>query len=107
MLQRLCSIINEVAVDTTAAACDAIPFSNFAGGMVYVPATAGASITGLTWYASHDGITYLAVYDGAGVAVTTTIAHSKCCLIPAACFGAAFLKAVGNAAGTIILSLKS
>lgn len=94
-----------IAVDTTAAACDPIPFADYAGGQVYVPA--GSSLTSLTWYGSGDNATFYPVQDGLGNAVTSTVAASMCCLIPAACFACLFLKAVGNAAGTIAISLKS
>lgn len=107
MLRRFCAI-TEVAVTTSAATTGKFDYRNFAGGQVYVPAN--SSLTTLTWRGSHDGVTYLPVQDGAGTAVASTVTPSTtgcCCLIPASCFACAFLKAVGNAAGTIYLSLKS
>ena len=109
MFQRTCTIVTATA-DTAVAASTVIPFGNFAGGQVFVPT--GSSITALTWYGSHDGTTFLPIEDGAGNAVTSIFSSSaaaaKSCLIPAACFGCAFLKAVASgAAGTIYLSLKS
>jgi hypothetical protein len=103
-LHRVCDILL-VTIGTTVAGSSPISYTAYAGGQVFVPA--GSSITTLVWYGSHDGVTYLAVQDGAGNAITSSIAASKNCLIPAACFACAFLKATGNEAGTINLSLKS
>lgn len=104
-LTRYCGTVQDAAAGASAAASDPIDCRQWAGGMIHVPA--GSEITTITWYCSteKDG-TFLAVMDGAGEAVTTTIAAGQACLIPAACFAAAWLKAVGNAAGTIDISLK-
>ena len=108
MLQRLCDQ-TALAVTNAIGTTQAIPFANFAGGMVQNPT--GSVITALTWWASYNGVTYLALQDGAGSAITSTVAAAKCVPIPAACFGARFLKAVGTfSAGTsdtIYLSRKS
>jgi hypothetical protein len=105
IIERSTAIIPGVTVGTTAAASTGFNNKNFAGGMVYVPA--GSSITSLAWYGSSDGILFYPIYDGAGNAVTSTVAASECCLIPAACFASAFLKAVDAAGGTISVSLKA
>ena len=104
-ITRFNTALPTIAVDTTAAACDPIPFADYAGGQVYVPT--GSSITSLAWYSSPDNATYTPVYDGLGNACSSTIAASENCPIPAACFACMFLKAVGNAAGIIAISLKS
>jgi hypothetical protein len=112
MLQRSCPIATLYCGTSAAAslvgttgAAGKVDFRNFSGGQVYVPA--GSSITSLTWYGSHDGVTFLPVQDGAGNAVVSTVAAGYSCLIPASCFACAFLLAVGNAAGTINLSIKT
>jgi hypothetical protein len=107
MLSRLSNTILEVTVDTTAAASEEINFSGYAGGVVFIPTTAGASITTLTWYAAEkSGGTYLPLSDEDGVAVAQTVSHTKVYALPSALYGCRFLKAVGNAAGTIIISVK-
>ena len=109
MLLRFCTITN-VRADTTVADSTSFDFRNFSGGMVFVPA--GSGITVLTWYGSHDGITFLPIEDGSGTAVTSTFSSSaaaaKACLIPAACFAAAFLKIKATTEdGLVDISLKS
>lgn len=108
MLDRLSVLQVDVAVTTSVATCTEIPFGSYGGGIVFIPTTAGASVTSLTWYVAEKmGGTYLAAYDEDGVAVTQTVAHTKAYAIPSALFGARALKAVANAAGTIIISVKA
>ena len=106
LLERIHCVLSDVAAAPGLANCTAIDVRNVAGGMVYVQS--GAGLTTLTWYAcdTTDG-TYLPARDGAGGAVTATIAAGQACPIPAALFGAAFLKAVGNAAAVLSVSLKA
>jgi hypothetical protein len=94
-----------VSVTAVAATTGSIDYRGFASGMVYVPA--GSAIILLTWYAAEDPSgTFYAVDDGAGGAATSTVAASSSVQIPVMCLGAGALKAVGNDAGTIIVSLK-
>ena len=105
MLQRYSALQRGVTIGTTPAASQSFDFRNFSAGMVHVPA--GSALTTLTWYAACDvGEPFLPVQNGLGVAVTSTVSAGMACLIPAACFGAAILLAVGDAAGTVDLSLK-
>ena len=105
MLDRLSNTLVSVSVDTTVAACEEILFGPYAGAIVFVPT--GSSITTLTWYvAEKAGGTYLAAYDEDGVAVTQTVAAAKAYALPAALYAARALKAVGDAAGTIAISVK-
>ncbi len=94
-----------VAVTDVLATTGAIPYQGFSSGEVHIPS---GSITSLTWSVSHDGTTYFSAYDSAATpaAVTQTVGSGKAYPIPAALAGARFLKAVGNAAGTIYVSLK-
>jgi len=105
-MHRLHAIQKTVAVGTTAADSTAIPFQGWSGGLVVLPAS--SSITTITWYvAITPDDTFVPAKDGIGGAVTTTIAQGQGCLIPAALFAAGAIKAVGNAAGVIDVSLKS
>lgn len=84
------------------------PVINYRGyrkGFVYVPN--GSSLTGLTWYASdsEDG-DYEACHDGSS-AITSTVAADRAVPLPTTLEGAAYLKAVGNAAGNVKFSFIS
>ena len=104
-MQRGVVPMKGVTVGTSADTSQSIPFQNSSGGQVHV--YAGSSLTALTWYASVDGVLFLPVQDGQGNAVASIVSAGISCLIPASCFSCAFLKAVGNAAGSIDLALKS
>lgn len=94
-----------VALNTAIGTTEEIPFSEASGGIVRLPA--GSAITTLTWWASEAiGGTFAPAYDEDGVAVVQTVAHTRACAIPSALFGAASIKAVVNAAGTVYVHLK-
>ena len=103
--QRKSSHIDSVAVGTAVSGSDAIGYGPYASGMVFVPS--GSTITTLTWHAcgTEDG-TYVAAEDASSNAVTQTVAASQAHPIPAALQGCRFIKATGNAAGTVGVSLK-
>jgi len=92
-------------IGATLAASEVIDLRSFGGGMVHI--LSGVGLTTLTWYSctTSDG-TFLPVQDGVGTAVTSTVAPSQACMIPAACFASAFLKAVGNVAAVADVTLK-
>ncbi len=102
------STFQTVAVTTALSTTQEIPFGNFTTGRVYVPV--GSGITSLTWYDNYvPGGTCLASQDGAlpaAAAIVQTVAAGKSYPIPFDLVGAVALKAVGNAAGTIYVSLK-
>jgi len=76
----------------------------YAGGIIYIPA--GSSLTSLTFYAAWaDGEDFVAMVDHDGEAVSLTVEAGKCYPLPIATYGAALLKLVGNASGTIHLTL--
>jgi len=106
MLDRLANTIPTVTIGiTTPANSTEIVYSGYAHGRIYVPT--GSIITLLAWYdAEKPGGTYLASLDADGVAVTQTVAAAKSYPIPDALSGARAIKAVGDAAGTIAVSLK-
>lgn len=100
-----CSIQQPLTVDTVLADAEELGFSDWITGIVYVPS--GSTITSLTWYAAYErGGTFYAAYDSNGDAVTQTVAATKAYPIPLALAGAVALKAVGDADGTVYVSLK-
>jgi len=102
----LASTTGAVAMTDSATTTAVIPFSEAAGGMFRIPVD--SAITSLTWYSSEAiGGTHAAAYDDDGVAVTQTVSHTKSYPIPSALFGAAEIKAVTNAAGTVYVFLKA
>ena len=103
------SLSTTAAIGTT----PELNYGEYASGMVHVPN--GETAVTLTWWASHDGITYeaaLHVVDAAltpltYVATAQTVAANGSYPIPAALAGAKYLKIVSNVAATLHLSLKS
>ena len=82
-----------------------LSFRGFRKGYVYVPN--GSSLTGLTWYASAtDRGDFEACHDGSS-AITSTVAADRAVPLPSGLEGAAYIKAVGNAAGTVKFSFIS
>ena len=76
-----------------------------ATGTVGIPT--GSSITSLTYWVSHDGVTYIPLWavDNAA-AVTQTVEQTRAYPIRPESFGSRFLKIVSNAAGDVYVSLK-
>lgn len=105
MLDRLSNTFLSVTVDTTSGASEEILCGSYAGGIVFVPS--GSSITTITWYvAEKPGGTYLVLLDDSGGSIVQTVAAGYAYALPAALFGARAAKAVGNAAGSVALTLK-
>jgi hypothetical protein len=95
----------DIDLKTTVAATPELNFSGYRKGVVYVPAA--SSITTLTWHAADvSGGNYEAVYSG-GTAVTTTVASDRTAALPDELEGAAYIKAVVNANGTVRFSFIS
>jgi hypothetical protein len=95
-----------VAMTDADATTGVIQYSESSGGMIRVPT--GSPITTLTWWATEEiGGTFAPAYDQDNVAVTQTVAQTRIHEIPAALFGAAAIKAVVNAAGTVYVNLKA
>lgn len=96
-----------ITITTSLATCEAVDYQGSAGGEIYVPA--GSSITTLTFHVARkpDG-TYHAAYDGASspAAVTLTVAGGNAYPLPDAIFGAGAFKMVGDAAGSVSVTLK-
>ena len=73
----------------------------FSTGFVIVE-NSGTDVT-ITWYVSHKkGGDYFAYTDGAGSPVTTTIVKNEAVPLPTALAGAHWVKAIGNAGGSIL-----
>lgn len=85
-----------------------IPFTEFAGGRIYIPS--GSSITALTFYdAPVPGGTFLPSYDDAATPAAiawTGLTAGRSYLIPPKLFGAGAIKIVVNVAGTVYISRK-
>lgn len=103
--------ITRFAWDQTAAITDAIgttaeiDYSEAICGGIGVPT--GSSITSLTWYGARTaGGTYYPAYDKNGVAIVQTVAAARGYQFHEDLAGWRFLKAVGDVAGSIELSLK-
>ena len=94
-----------IAVTASSTTSATIDSSTSSGGLVVIPT--GSGLTSFTWYASADGVTFVAAYDETGVAITQTVAAARAYEIPASLFGARYLRIVGNTAGTVAVSLKS
>lgn len=113
------STSESVSITTAVGTTGEIRYGSYQQGTIHVPT--GSSLTTLTWWtaphqtdgaASHtrrEAGTYVPAYDNAGTpaAVTQTVAQTRTFPIPTELAGAAFIKAVGNAAGTIIVTKKS
>ncbi len=105
-LHRFSTTLLSVTVDTAVADSQEILYSEYTSGEVHVPT--GSSITTLTWHVAPEaGGTYLPAQDYDGAAVTQTVAQTKAYPIPLSLIGSVALKIVGNAAGTVDLSLKT
>jgi hypothetical protein len=108
---RTHSFLEGIAVGTAAdgSNSDEIAFDGFAGGAIDVPS--GAGPTTLAWLGqTKPGGRFTPVYrteNGVEVAVTSKVAAGHSQLIPAACFAYYALKAVGDAAAVVDVSLKS
>lgn len=106
MIDRLSNTIPSVTIGTTAAASAEILLGPYAGGMLFVPT--GETVVTLTWYAAEKpGGTYLLAYDEDNVAITQTVAAGHANAMPSALFGCRAVKAVGDAAGTMAISMKA
>jgi len=107
MLDRLSRTSAAVTVTDAVATCEEISYGSYAGGFVFVPASSG--ITTLTfWVAEKLGGTYVAAYDQFNVPITLTVSNTTArgYALPTALYGAIGVKIVGDAAGTVKLSLK-
>jgi hypothetical protein len=108
MLERFSVSIPSVALTAAIATTEEIKLGMYSGGFVYLPTTAAASVTTLTWWvADKAGGTYQPAYDEDGTTIVQTVAHTRAHAIPSALFGAVAIKAVANAAGTVSLTLKA
>jgi hypothetical protein len=94
------------SVDITAslATTPAIPYEEFCFGFFSV--AAGSAVVTITWYGSHDGTTFVAMYDDDNVALTTTVAADRAYRFPVELAGCTEVKAVGNDTGTLKINLK-
>lgn len=109
MITRYWRKIASYAVDTSGnlSTIKEIPFKDVSAAMIVMPGS--TSITTLTFYTAVDsGGTFVTAYDDAASpqAITLTVSASKSYPFPAKLFAAGAIKIVGDAAGTIDISLK-
>jgi len=101
-----------IAVTTDISTTNPVGFESCAGGMVYIPS--GSSITSLTFYISPSdestAANRLPAYDDSSMstpaAVVLTVAAGRAYPIPSCLFGCGAFWMVGNAAGTVYVTLK-
>lgn len=87
--------------------------TGYAFGEIYIPS--GSSITTLTYYSTPRPETepgppaysdeWMPCQDSSGVAVTQTVAASKCYPLPVAIAGAGMIRIKANAAGVVYVTL--
>ena len=109
IIEKHSSVYPSYAVKTSSTDADLkeVLVGSMSTGMVYVPS--GSSITTLTFYAAEkSGGTFLPAYtyDGTAAAITS-ITAGRAYEFPPGLYAAEVLKIVGNAAGTIAITLKS
>lgn len=95
-----------LALTDSLATTPAIPFGDCAGGTIQIPAAFGSPGT-LTFYTCDtESGTYLAAYNTSG-AITISATTARSYPIPVDLFGAAWIKIVAGAAGSVVINLKS
>ena len=67
---------------------------------------AASAVVTITWYGSHDGVSFYALYDDDNVARTTTVAASRSYRFPLEAAGCKAIKAVGNDTGVLLVVTK-
>ena len=103
-IERLWASRSYLATDS-AGSSERVPFGAACGGSVFLEAPISIEIS---WYAAteSDG-TPVALTDGSGSAVTTTLAGPAAAPIPDACFGCPFLLPVlASGSATLKISVK-
>lgn len=94
------------AITTSEATTARLDISKFSSGTVHIPS--GETVVTLTFYSAPNSAgTFLPLYDTAGNAVTLTVVNGRAYQIPAAVFGSAIVKMIGNVACTAHFSFKS
>lgn len=98
------TVLENFSVDSTAADSNPFNVEDFSQGVVYVPA--GESISSFVIHAAPtESGTYLPLDDSGSTAVSHTVAAGQCIALNEAVFGAAWVKIVPNADGTVHVTL--
>jgi hypothetical protein len=93
-----------IAVGITVATSDEIPFA-FAQGKYFIPA--GSSITLVTFYAAPiEGGTYTIMRDILNANITQVVSAGFNYEFPDEAFGAPWVKMIGDAADSVLVSFK-
>lgn len=94
-----------LSLTTSTSTTALLTYKDFASGSILIPS--GSAITTLTYnVCATDNGTFVPMQDGAGAAVTTTVAASSAYPIPVALNGAAFIKITVNSAGVVNYTVK-
>lgn len=100
-----------LAITASSSTTATINKSGFVTGTIFVPA--GSSLTGLTFFvAPHESMdgnsagTFVQAYDDSNAALALTVAAGRAYRIPLELAAAPFLRIVGDATGTIHVSLQ-
>lgn len=96
-----------VNISSVLASCSLIDLTNFAGGMLHIPAA--LTVTVCKFQVSHDGTTFVNVYDSSATELARTVAAGRAMALPDEVFGARYLKITSNQAAVeaCFLTLKS
>jgi len=98
-IDRRASVLEGVAITASASTTAEIDMRMWAGGIIIMDASAAA--VSFTFYvAEQRGGTYMQLYTTNNVAVALTVAASRAYPIPDECFGAHWLKIVGDDVAT-------
>ena len=98
-------VIKSLTVGTSLTASRSVSLRGYSGGLVALPA--GSSITSIKYYISPTETgTYLPLYSG-GSQISTTVAAERVFALDGAVKGAAFIKLIGDQAGSVDLHLTS
>ena len=103
---RACQVLKSVTVAVDVADSQAIPVGDFTSFTAAIPT--GSSITSLTCHVStEEGGTYLPLYDSLKAAVAlTSLTAGRAYQLPFGTFAVRWLKLVGDAAGTVDVTMK-
>lgn len=96
--------VSGVAVAATLGASTAVKVGGLIAGHVHVPAS--SSLTTITWYGSYNGTDFYALQGATGTAITNTGIDGTAgtYLLPSELRGLNWIKGVGNAAETVVIS---
>lgn len=98
--------VSGVVIGATIGASTAVNVGGLIAGHVHVPAS--SSLTTITWHGSYNGTDFSALQGSTGTAITNTSIDGTagCYVLPSELAGLKWIKGVGNAAETVVVSGK-